>query len=82
MNGQLMDLSVTMCFYPRAGGRNMTISLQSRTGHANMSAIVGVLVFSQFWFWYPLTHFLSLAFTPTATIGLNSDLKVGAYRCH
>ena len=58
------------------GGRNMTISLQSRTGHSNMEAIVGILVFSQFWFWYPLTHFLSLAFTPTCTIGLNSDLKV------
>lgn len=58
------------------GGRNMTISLQSRTGHSNMAAIVGVLVFSQFWFWYPLTHFLSLAFTPTCTIGLNSDLKM------
>ncbi|KAL4219945.1 26S proteasome non-ATPase regulatory subunit 1 [Mactra antiquata] len=59
-----------------AGGRNMTISLQSRTGHSNMEAIVGILVFSQFWFWYPLTHFLSLAFTPTCTIGLNSDLKM------
>ncbi|XP_052784854.1 26S proteasome non-ATPase regulatory subunit 1-like isoform X2 [Mya arenaria] len=59
-----------------AGGRNMTISLQSRTGHSNMQAIVGVLVFCQFWFWYPLTHFLSLSFTPTSTIGLNSDLKM------
>lgn len=59
-----------------AGGRNMTFNLQSRTGHTNMMAVVGTLVFCQFWYWYPLTHFLSLAFTPTAIIGLNADLKM------
>ncbi|KAI8818052.1 armadillo-type protein [Fimicolochytrium jonesii] len=59
-----------------AGGRNVTISLQSLSGHPNMSAIVGMAVFTQFWYWYPLTHFLSLAFTPTAVIGLNKDLKI------
>ena len=59
-----------------AGGRNVTISLQSRTGHMSMQTAVGLLVFSQFWFWYPLIPFLSLAFTPTALIGLNMDLKV------
>ncbi|CAB4395122.1 uncharacterized protein OCT59_026377 [Rhizophagus irregularis] len=59
-----------------AGGRNVTISLQSRSGHLNMPAIVGMAVFTQFWYWFPLTHFLSLAFTPTAIIGLNKDLKI------
>ncbi|XP_072428502.1 26S proteasome non-ATPase regulatory subunit 1 [Chiloscyllium punctatum] len=59
-----------------AGGRNMTISLQSRTGHTHMPSVVGVLVFTQFWFWFPHSHFLSLAFTPTAVIGLNKDLKM------
>lgn len=58
------------------GGRNVTISLQSRTGHTHMPSVVGLLVFTQFWFWFPLSHFLSLAFTPTAIIGLNKDLKV------
>jgi 26S proteasome regulatory subunit N2 len=57
-----------------AGGRNVTISLLSRTGHANMPAIVGMAIFTQFWYWYPLTHMLSLAFTPTAIIGLNKNL--------
>lgn len=56
----------------------MTISLQSRTGHTHMPSVVGLLVFTQFWFWFPLSHFLSLAFTPTAIIGLNKDLKVPA----
>ena len=59
-----------------AGGRNATISLQSRTGHTNMVAVVGFLVFLQFWFWYPLAHFISLALTPTAVIGLNVDLNM------
>ena len=60
-----------------AGGCNVTISLQSRTGHMSMKTAVGLLVFSQFWFWYPLSHFISLAFTPTAIIGLNANLNVG-----
>ena len=59
-----------------AGGRNATISLQSRTGHTNMTAVVGLLVFVQFWYWYPLTNFLSLALTPTAIIGLNVELNM------
>ncbi|XP_032081923.1 26S proteasome non-ATPase regulatory subunit 1-like [Thamnophis elegans] len=41
-----------------------------------MPSVVGVLVFTQFWFWFPLSHFLSLAFTPTCVIGLNKDLKM------
>uniref|UniRef100_A0A7N0UJU4 26S proteasome regulatory subunit RPN2 C-terminal domain-containing protein n=1 Tax=Kalanchoe fedtschenkoi TaxID=63787 RepID=A0A7N0UJU4_KALFE len=59
-----------------AGGRNVTIRLLSRTKHDKITAIVGLAVFSQFWYWYPLIYFVSLAFSPTAFIGLNYDLKV------
>ncbi|KAH8272108.1 26S proteasome non-ATPase regulatory subunit 1 [Drosophila bipectinata] len=59
-----------------AGGRNATLSLQSRTGHTNLQAVVGMLAFTQYWYWFPLAHTLSLAFTPTCVIGLNSDLKM------
>ncbi len=59
-----------------AGGRNVTISLQSRAGSGNTNAIVGMVLFCQFWYWYPLAHCACLAFEPTAIIGLNSDLKV------
>ena len=59
-----------------AGGRNVTIGLQNPTGALNMEAIVGIALFTNFWYWYPLAHCLTLAFTPTAIIGLNSDLKV------
>ncbi|KAH7883493.1 26S proteasome regulatory complex non-ATPase subcomplex Rpn2 Psmd1 subunit [Phlebopus sp. FC_14] len=59
-----------------AGGRNVTISLQSRAGSRNTNAIVGMALFCQFWYWYPLAHCACLAFEPTAIIGLNEDLKV------
>ncbi|KAF8952283.1 proteasome regulatory particle base subunit [Podila verticillata] len=59
-----------------AGGRNVTISMQSPSGHSNMPAIVGVALFTQFWYWFPASHFLSLAFTPTAIIGVNADLNM------
>jgi 26S proteasome regulatory subunit N2 len=58
------------------GGRNVTVSLQSRTGHTNMLAVVGALVFTQYWYWYPLAHCLALAFTPTCLIALNAQLKM------
>ncbi|KAM3708511.1 hypothetical protein ACJW31_02G102100 [Castanea mollissima] len=59
-----------------AGGRNVTIRLLSKTKHDKVTAVVGLAVFSQFWYWYPLIYFISLAFSPTAFIGLNYDLKV------
>ncbi|XP_068904018.1 26S proteasome non-ATPase regulatory subunit 1 [Tenebrio molitor] len=59
-----------------AGGRNVTLSLQSRTGHTNMLAVVGALVFTQYWYWFPLSHCLALAFTPTCMIALNGQLKM------
>ncbi|KAL8162880.1 hypothetical protein V2J09_014369 [Rumex salicifolius] len=62
-----------------AGGRNVTIRLLSKTKHDKVTAIVGLAVFSQFWYWYPLTYFISLSFSPTAFIGLNYDLKVPSF---
>lgn len=59
-----------------AGGRNVTLSLRSRAGHRIMQAMVGIAMFLQYWYWYPLVHFISLAFTPTAILGLNKDLKM------
>ncbi|KAF8213150.1 armadillo-type protein [Mycena galopus ATCC 62051] len=58
-----------------AGGRNVTISLQSRAGSRNTNSIVGMVMFCQFWYWYPLAHCACLSFDPTGIIGLNADLK-------
>ncbi|CCO34500.1 26S proteasome regulatory subunit rpn2 [Rhizoctonia solani AG-1 IB] len=62
-----------------AGGRNCSISLQSRTGSGNMSAIVGMVLFCQFWYWYPLAHCACLAFEPTGVIGLTEELKTPSF---
>ncbi|KAK9477850.1 armadillo-type protein [Lipomyces japonicus] len=60
-----------------AGGRNVTISLENKqTGTLNMKAIIGLTVFLQFWYWFPLTCFFSLSFSPTALVGVRSDLKI------
>lgn len=65
-----------------AGGRNCTISLLTQTGNLNMAGIVGMTVFTQYWYWFPLTHFLSLSFTPTSVIGLDQDLEVPSFKFH
>jgi len=58
-----------------AGGRNVTISLQSRAGSRNTGAIVGMVLFCQFWYWFPLAHCVSLAFQPTGIIGVDGHLE-------
>ncbi|KAL5342819.1 armadillo-type protein [Aspergillus crustosus] len=65
-----------------AGGRNCTISLQTQTGNLNMPGIVGVVVFLQYWYWFPLTHFLSLSFAPTSVIGVDQKLEVPFFKFH
>lgn len=60
-----------------AGGRNVTISMEhAQTGSLNMSSVIGLAVFVQYWYWFPLTHFLSLALTPTMIVGVREDLKM------
>lgn len=68
-----------------AGGRNTTINLEnSHTNTLNTSSIVGLAVFVQSWYWFPLAHFLSLSFVPTSVIAVREDLKVPKFElnCH
>lgn len=65
-----------------AGGRNCTISLQTQTGNLNMPGIVGAAVFVQYWYWFPLSHFLSLSFAPTAVIGVDQKLEAPKFKFH
>jgi len=59
-----------------AGGRNATISMQTKAGTLRQGSVVGMMLFLQHWYWYPLLNFLSLSLQPTSLIGVNSDLKV------
>lgn len=65
-----------------AGGRNCTISLQTQTGNLNMLGIVGAVVFTQYWYWFPLAHFFSLSLTPTAVIGIDQKLEAPVFKFH
>jgi len=67
-----------------AGGRNATLSLATRAGTLNMQAIVGVTLFVQFWYWYPLAHGLGMAFSPTAVIAVDDQLRLPEveFTCH
>ncbi|KAJ1444157.1 armadillo-type protein [Ochromonadaceae sp. CCMP2298] len=56
-----------------AGGCNVVVSMQSRAGFMKMGGAVGIMMFLQHWYWYPLQPFLSLAFSPTMLIGLNKS---------
>jgi 26S proteasome regulatory subunit N2 len=59
-----------------AGGRNVTLALGSRNGFTKASAVVGVALWAQHWYWFPLQHMLGLAFSPTALIGLNGNFEM------
>lgn len=55
-----------------AGGRNAAIKLyDSKHSVVQSDAVAGFVMFLQYWYWYPLTHMLSLSFSPTALIGVS-----------
>lgn len=61
-----------------AGGRNSTLSLKSQSGHLRRSSVIGLAMFLQYWYWYPLSYCLSMALHPTALIGIDSTLRAPA----
>eukprot|EP01127_Copromyxa_protea_P014006 TRINITY_DN383_c0_g1_i2.p1 TRINITY_DN383_c0_g1~~TRINITY_DN383_c0_g1_i2.p1 ORF type:complete len:979 (-),score=262.92 TRINITY_DN383_c0_g1_i2:24-2570(-) len=63
-----------------AGGRNQTISLSSPSGHTNLAGVVGLVIFLQYWYWYPFLNFISLSLSPTAVIGVNKNLEMPNYK--
>ncbi|KAF2402841.1 26S proteasome regulatory complex, non-ATPase subcomplex, Rpn2/Psmd1 subunit [Trichodelitschia bisporula] len=65
-----------------AGGRNCTIGMQTQTGNLNMTAIIGMALFTQYWYWFPMTHFLSLAFIPTSIIAVDENLEIPSFKFH
>ena len=59
-----------------AGGRNVTVGVRSHSGYFRRTSVVALAVFSQYWYWYPLSYFITLALQPTALLGLNADLQM------
>ena len=68
-----------------SGGRNVTISMASDGGFVKYSAVAGFALWTNYWYWFPCQHFLSLAMTPSYSIGLNKNLlmpKQFALKCN
>merc|ERR1712079_679807 len=40
------------------------------------SAIIGMAIFWQYWYWYPLIPFITLCFEPTMIMALNRELQM------
>lgn len=62
-----------------AGGRNATIALRSHSGAWRSSAFLGLALFVQHWYWYPLVSCLAVALSPCALIALTPDLVAPAF---
>ena len=58
------------------GGRNGIIKLVSNSGNNRISSIVGLALFTQYYYWFPMIHFINLAVTPCMVHALDSNLKV------
>lgn len=63
-----------------AGGRNCVLGLRSRSSYFRRTSCIGLMIFLQYWYWYPLAYFLALALRPTALIGLDNELKLPKFQ--
>ena len=58
------------------GGKNCVINLVSNTGENKMKSIIGMCLFTQYYYWFPMIHMLNLAVCPTFLFNLDDKLKV------
>lgn len=58
------------------GGRNMSIYLTTRTGMPRIEAVTGMLIFCQYWNWFPYLNFISLALSPSVFIGVTTKIQI------
>ena len=59
-----------------AAGKNASVTLRTKAGNLKGAAVVGLVLGLQFWYWFPLLHIFSLAFSPTCLIGLTENLLI------
>lgn len=68
--GGILAQSIT-----EVGGRNCIINLVSNSGNNKMGAIVGLALFTQYYYWFPMVHFLHLAVEPCLLQGIDANLR-------
>ena len=54
----------------------MMVQLTTRSGIAKMEACVSMLVFTNFWNWFPHINFIGMTIVPSAYIGITTELKI------
>ena len=60
----------------QAGGGNCIFNLYSEAGKKQLRSIIGLYMFTFYWYWYPLVHFIGLSHEPTMLVGCTAELKV------
>ena len=58
------------------GGKNLVINLVSNTGENKMKSIIGMCLFTQYYYWFPMIHMLNLSVNPTFLFNLDDKLKL------
>ena len=58
------------------GGKNCVISLVSNTNENKMKSIIGMCLFTQYYYWFPMLHMLNLSVYPTFLFNLDDQLKL------
>ncbi|KAH0787567.1 Proteasome/cyclosome repeat family protein [Histomonas meleagridis] len=59
-----------------ASNRNVIISCNTLDGENNITATVGLAMFTNYFYWHPLSLMLTLSFQPTAIIGVDKNLEI------
>ncbi|MES1904530.1 MAG: proteasome regulatory particle base subunit [Paramarteilia canceri] len=59
-----------------AGGQNVEMSLFDNYGLISLKKLSGLLLFSQYWHWMPLIHFLPLSFSSAYSVIVDQNLSV------
>jgi len=60
-----------------SGGRNAEIALLSRlTQSLRPTAVAGMALFMQYWYWYPMVPFLTLSLRPAACVFVNQGMQL------
>eukprot|EP00924_Labyrinthula_sp_SR-Ha-C_P002831 augustus_masked-scaffold_13-processed-gene-8.15-mRNA-1 protein AED:0.07 eAED:0.15 QI:0/-1/0/1/-1/1/1/0/1061 len=58
----------------QAGGRNQHVELKSKQGVVKKPAVAGLVLFLQYWYWFPLLQMISHSLTPMALIGVSVEI--------
>ena len=58
------------------GGRNCVINLVSNTRENKMKSIIGMCLFTQYYYWFPMIHMLNLSVSPAILFNIDDKLKI------